>query len=149
MELNHRKNLHYKNSGNNIWNVLSYSYRELFLIENYKYQKEDYTMSEKRNTWQKQVIYSVIKELKTHPTVQSLIDELEKRGYKIGKSTVYRVLSDAVDEGIVMNVYSGDKMEHFDGILIWKLTVKYPVTYLAAYVIVILGIAIKMLHLVP
>ena len=49
-------------------------------------------MSEKRNTWQKQVIYSVIKELKTHPTVQSLIDELEKRGYKIGKSTVYRVL---------------------------------------------------------
>lgn len=115
MELNHRKNLHYKNSGNNIWNVLSYSYRELFLIENYKYQKEDYTMSEKRNTWQKQVIYSVIKELKTHPTVQSLIDELEKRGYKIGKSTVYRVLSDAVDEGIVMNVYSGDKMEHFDG----------------------------------
>jgi Fe2+ or Zn2+ uptake regulation protein len=28
---------------------------------------------------------------------------------------VYRVLSDAVDEGIVMNVYSGDKMEHFDG----------------------------------
>ena len=85
MELNHRKNLHYKNSGNNIWNVLSYSYRELFLIENYKYQKEDYTMSEKRNTWQKQVIYSVIKELKTHPTVQSLIDELEKRGYKIGK----------------------------------------------------------------
>lgn len=72
-------------------------------------------MSEKRNTWQKQVMYSVIKELKTHPTVQSLIDELEKRGYKIGKSTVYRVLSDAVDEGIVMNVYSGDKMEHFDG----------------------------------
>ena len=67
-------------------------------------------MSEKRNTWQKQVIYSVIKELKTHPTVQSLIDELEKRGYKIGKSTVYRVLSYAVDEGIVMNVYSGDKI---------------------------------------
>ena len=48
MELNHRKNLHYKNSGNNIWNVLSYSYREAFLIENDKYQKEDYTMSEKR-----------------------------------------------------------------------------------------------------
>ena len=95
--------------------MLFYSYRELFLIENYKYQKEDYTMSEKRNTWQKQVIYSVIKELKTHPTVQSLIDELEKRGYKIGKSTVYRVLSDAVDEGIVMNVYSGDKIEHLDG----------------------------------
>ena len=40
-------------------------------------------MSDKRNTWQKQVIYSVIKELKTHPTIQNLIDELEKRGYEV------------------------------------------------------------------
>ena len=72
-------------------------------------------MSDKRNTWQKQVIYSVIKELKTHPTIQNLIDELEKRGYKIGKSTVYRVMADAVDDGLVMNVYSGDKHEHYDG----------------------------------
>ena len=61
-------------------------------INVYKFQKEDYIMSDKRNTWQKKVIYSVIKELKTHPTVQSLIDELEKRGYKIGKSTDKRYL---------------------------------------------------------
>ena len=46
-------------------------------------------MSEKRNTWQKQVIYSVIKELKTHPTVQSLIDELEKRGYEKRSHAVF------------------------------------------------------------
>lgn len=72
-------------------------------------------MSDKRNTWQKQVIYTVIKELKSHPTIQELIDELDSRGYKIGKSTVYRVMADAVDEGIVSNVYSGDKVEHFDG----------------------------------
>ncbi len=60
MELNHRKNLHYKNSGNNIWNVLSYSYREAFLIENDKYQKEDYQMSENIAV-NNQVIYSVDK----------------------------------------------------------------------------------------
>lgn len=72
-------------------------------------------MSDKRNTWQKQLIYSVIRELKTHPTVQNLIDELERRGYKIGKSTVYRVMADAVDEGLVSNVYSNDKVEHYDG----------------------------------
>lgn len=72
-------------------------------------------MSEKRNTWQKQVIYSVMKELKTHPTIQNLIDELDRRGYKIGKSTVYRVMADAVDEGLVSSVYSCDKLEHFDG----------------------------------
>ena len=72
-------------------------------------------MSEKRNTWQKQIIYSVLKELKTHPTVQNLCDELERRGYTIGRSTVYRVMADAVDEGIVSNVYSCDKLEHYDG----------------------------------
>ena len=94
--------------GNVSRSVLSYIYRELFLIK-------EAPMSDKRNTWQKQVIYSVIKELKTHPTIQNLIDELEKRGYKIGKSTVYRVMADAVDDGLVMNVYSGDKQEHYDG----------------------------------
>ena len=63
--------------GNVSRSVLFYIYRELFLIK-------EAPMSDKRNTWQKQVIYSVIKELKTHPTIQNLIDELEKRGYKIG-----------------------------------------------------------------
>lgn len=52
----------------------------------------------KRNTWQKQVIYSVMKELTSHPTASELYDELVKRGYEIGKSTVYRVLADAVDD---------------------------------------------------
>ena len=57
--------------GNVSRSVLSYIYRELFLIK-------EAPMSDKRNTWQKQVIYSVIKELKTHPTIQNLIYELEK-----------------------------------------------------------------------
>ena len=38
----------------------------------------------KRNTWQKQVIYSVMKELTSHPTASELYDELVKRGYDIG-----------------------------------------------------------------
>ena len=49
-------------------------------------------MAEKRNTKQKQVIYSVIKELKCHPTAQQLHQILMERGYNIGASTVYRVL---------------------------------------------------------
>ena len=72
-------------------------------------------MAEKRNTKQKQVIYSVIKELKCHPTAQQLHQILMERGYNIGASTVYRVLADAVDDGIIMNVFSFDKNEHFDG----------------------------------
>lgn len=69
----------------------------------------------KRNTWQKQVIYSVMKELTSHPTASELYDELVKRGYDIGKSTVYRVLADAVDDKRMINVYSTDGNEHFDG----------------------------------
>ena len=65
-------------------------------------------MAEKRNTKQKQVIYSVIKELKCHPTAQQLHQILVERGYNIGASTVYRVLADAVDDGIIMNVFSFD-----------------------------------------
>ena len=72
-------------------------------------------MAEKRNTKQKQVIYSVIKELKCHPTAQQLHQILMERGYNIVASTVYRVLADAVDDGIIMNVFSFDKNEHFDG----------------------------------
>lgn len=72
-------------------------------------------MAEKRNTKQKQVIYSVIKELDCHPTAQQLHQILMERGYNIGISTVYRVLADAVEEGIVTNLFSNDKMEHFDG----------------------------------
>ena len=63
------------------------------------------------NAYESAINCEVLREKDINPVK----DELEKRGYKIGKSTVYRVLSDAVDEGIVMNVYSGDKMEHFDG----------------------------------
>ena len=39
-------------------------------------------MAEKRNTKQKQVIYSVIKELKCHPTAQQLHQILMERGYR-------------------------------------------------------------------
>ena len=73
-------------------------------------------MAEKRNTKQKQVIYSVIKELKCHPTAQQLHQILVERGYNIGASTVYRVLADAVDDGIIMNVFSFDKNEHLTAI---------------------------------
>ncbi len=72
-------------------------------------------MREKRNTWQKSIIYSVLKELRSHPTVQELYEELLSRGYNIGRSTVYRVLADAAEEGMIDTVYSGDKSEHFDG----------------------------------
>ncbi|MGN0395866.1 MAG: Fur family transcriptional regulator [Coprococcus sp.] len=72
-------------------------------------------MKEKRNTWQKQVIYSVLEELHNHPTAQELYEELLNRGYDLGKSTVYRVLADAVEEGRIDSVYSADRKEHFDG----------------------------------
>lgn len=72
-------------------------------------------MKIKRNTKQKQIIFGVIREMKTHPTAAELYDELKNRGYDIGKSTIYRVLADAVDEGLIENVFTDDRQEHFDG----------------------------------
>ncbi len=72
-------------------------------------------MKEKRNTWQKNVIFSVLKEMRSHPTAQELYNELVARGYGIGKSTIYRVLAEAADEGTIENVYTIDNREHFDG----------------------------------
>lgn len=74
-------------------------------------------MSEKRNTRQKQIIFQVLREQKNHPTVTELFEELKSRGYEIGKSTVYRVLSDAVEEGLIGSVFTDDRQEHFDGTL--------------------------------
>lgn len=72
-------------------------------------------MKGKRNTWQKEVIFSVLRELRSHPTAQELYNELAARGYEIGKSTVYRVLAEAAKEGTIDNVYAIDGSEHFDG----------------------------------
>ena len=68
-----------------------------------------------RNTWPPPVIFSVMKEPTPHTTEGELYEELVKRGYEIGKSTVYRVLADAVDDKKMINVYSTDGIELFDG----------------------------------
>ena len=73
------------------------------------------SMKEKRNTWQKKVIYSALKEMDSHPTAQELYEVILRKGYNVGRSTVYRVLADAVNDGDIDNVYAADNKEHFDG----------------------------------
>lgn len=72
-------------------------------------------MTVKRNTKQKKYVYDVIRHMDTHPTAAELFAELKRQGCEIGKSTVYRILADAVDEGLIDSVYSGSSEERFDG----------------------------------
>lgn len=72
-------------------------------------------MTAKRNTKQKQYVYDVIKKMNSHPTAGELYEELKRQGYEIGKSTVYRILADAVDDGLISDVYPGSGEDRFDG----------------------------------
>ena len=72
-------------------------------------------MAVKRNTKQKNYVYNVIKHMDSHPTASELFLELKRQNCDIGKSTVYRILADAVDEGLIDSVYSGSDEERYDG----------------------------------
>lgn len=58
----------------------------------------------KRNTQQKLAIFETLKDLKCHPTVAMLMEELKKRGYEVGRATVFRVLAEAEKEGLVKKI---------------------------------------------
>lgn len=68
----------------------------------------------KRNTLQKAAIFETLKELYCHPTANMLIAELEKRGHKVSRATVFRVLSEAEKEGLIKKISSPDTEDRYD-----------------------------------
>lgn len=68
----------------------------------------------KRNTLQKAAIFETLKELCCHPTANMLIAELEKRGHKVSRATVFRVLSEAEKEGLIKKISSPDAEDRYD-----------------------------------
>ena len=59
---------------------------------------------EKRKTAQKKAIQDALERMDCHPTATMIADELQKRGDKVSRATVFRVLSDSADEGLVRRV---------------------------------------------
>lgn len=68
----------------------------------------------KRNTPQKKAIFEVIQKLDSHPTAAVLLEELGKKGHKVSRATVFRVLNEAEKEGIITKISSTDGEDRYD-----------------------------------
>lgn len=72
-------------------------------------------MAEKRNTHQKRMILETLCEMKNHPTAYMVFEKLQEKGSHISKSTVYRNLSEAAEDGIILKLAITDSDVRYDG----------------------------------
>lgn len=72
-------------------------------------------MAEKRNTHQKRIILDTLCEMKNHPTAYMVFERLQEQGSHISKSTVYRNLSEAAEEGTIQKLAITDSDVRYDG----------------------------------
>lgn len=62
----------------------------------------------------KETIYKKLDELKTHPTVYELYEELKKTHPNIGIATIYRNLGKLLDEKRIIKISSPNEKDRFD-----------------------------------
>ncbi len=67
----------------------------------------------KRNTPQKEAVRKYLMSVDTHPSAETVYNEVRKNIPSISKGTVYRILKSFVEEGRALEVVT-DKF-HFDG----------------------------------
>lgn len=66
-----------------------------------------------RNTKQKQIVYEVLMENKTHPTMKEIYSLAKKKDPTIGQATIYRNVHKLFEDGKLRKIdYSGK--EYFD-----------------------------------
>lgn len=64
---------------------------------------------------QREALYRLLRSTKTHPTAETLYNELRKEFPNISMGTVYRNLSQLCKNGDVLKISTGDSCEHYDG----------------------------------
>lgn len=72
-------------------------------------------MSAIRNTVQREVVYEILKNEKTHPTAEELFIKAKQKCPDISLATVYRHLKDFLNDGRAISVETDDKKVHYDG----------------------------------
>lgn len=65
-------------------------------------------MTQKRNTWQKQAVLAAMVDNKEFLSAQQLYQRLVTEGQKLGLTTVYRALTDLVNQGIADSILLAD-----------------------------------------
>ena len=66
-----------------------------------------------RNTSQKQIIKEYLANVKTHPSAEEIYVAVKKKLPTISKATVYRILKNFKEQGLVQEIVSN--VSHFDG----------------------------------
>jgi len=67
-----------------------------------------------RNTVQRQIIFDTLNNFITHPTVDELYSEIQKRHPSISKTTIYRNLRQLAQGGQIGRVALPDDVERYD-----------------------------------
>lgn len=65
-------------------------------------------MSQKRNTWQKQAVLELLGESEEFVSAQQLHQRIAATGKKLGLTTVYRALTDMVEQGVADSLLLAD-----------------------------------------
>ncbi|MGL5260245.1 MAG: Fur family transcriptional regulator [Lachnospiraceae bacterium] len=70
----------------------------------------------KRNTFQRDLIFDTIQKLKSHPTVETVYEEIIKQYPNISKATVYRNLNKLAEKGYIGRISIPNGADCFDHI---------------------------------
>ena len=71
-------------------------------------------MTNKRNTLQKQIVFDVFSQMHNHPSAGMVYEKVNEKYPGISKATVYRLLSEAADEGKILRLKLSDSSDRYD-----------------------------------
>ena len=71
-------------------------------------------MKTKRNTVQRQLIFSAVKELDIHATAEQVVAYLSEKHPAIGRATIYRNLSQMSESGELLKITGNYGSTHYD-----------------------------------
>ena len=67
-----------------------------------------------RNTRQKETVRCVFMKMRTHPTAESVVDEVRRTDPSIGRATVYRILTSMAKHGEILKIPIADGADRYD-----------------------------------
>lgn len=71
-------------------------------------------MNNKRNTLQKQIVFETFSQMHNHPSAGMVYEAVNAKYPGISKATVYRLLSEAADEGKILRLKLSDVSDRYD-----------------------------------
>ena len=71
-------------------------------------------MKEIRNTFQKTAVYETLQTMHDHPTADKVFEEVRKQHPNISRSTVYRILNQLSDRGMIYKVAMPSVADRYD-----------------------------------